>query len=77
MVSISVQYGLFLVLVFAVELGAGAAGFFYKGKVLHFVPYFAIKSIICQCMHVLSKFVNRLDDIDIHLWELQKVYIFM
>ncbi|XP_048746665.1 tetraspanin-7-like [Ostrea edulis] len=26
------MYGLFLVLVFAVELGAGAAGFFYKGK---------------------------------------------
>jgi hypothetical protein len=31
------------VLVFAVELGAGAAGFFYKGKVVHFVPYDAIK----------------------------------
>lgn len=26
------MYGFFLVLVFAVELGAGAAGFFYKGK---------------------------------------------
>lgn len=29
-----IQYGFFLIVVFAVELGAGAAGFFYKGKVM-------------------------------------------